>query len=48
MDDYVCSQCHKPCYYDGRCGDGQILMCDCAKLPPYDAHPIRMGSPWED
>ena len=25
--DYVCSKCGKDAYYDGRCGDGAILMC---------------------
>lgn len=24
-----CSKCLKGCYYDGRCGDGAILMCEC-------------------
>lgn len=35
MEEYVCSQCGKPAYYDGRCGDGPILMCNCAKKGPY-------------
>lgn len=26
---YVCSQCGAPAYYDGRCGDGPVLMCEC-------------------
>lgn len=29
MDNYVCSVCGKSAYYDGRCGDGPILMCGC-------------------
>ena len=28
---YVCSNCGTPCYYDGRCGDGPVLYCDCVK-----------------
>lgn len=28
---YVCSNCGKECYYDGRCGDGPVLFCDCTK-----------------
>lgn len=27
MTTYVCSACGKEAYYDGRCGDGPILMC---------------------
>jgi hypothetical protein len=26
---YICSKCKAPCYYDGRMGDGPILMCKC-------------------
>ena len=29
MSDYVCSECGAAAYYDGRCGDGPILMCGC-------------------
>lgn len=29
--DYKCNKCDTPCFYDGRCGDGAILMCDCNK-----------------
>ena len=29
FDSYTCSKCGVSCYYDGRCGDGPILMCDC-------------------
>jgi hypothetical protein len=28
---YVCSACGAAAYYDGRCGDGPILMCGCDK-----------------
>jgi len=28
---YVCSSCGEEAYYDGRCGDGPILMCGCDK-----------------
>lgn len=31
MYDYVCSVCGAAAYYDGRCGDGPILMCGCDK-----------------
>lgn len=27
--DYFCSCCGASAYYDGRCGDGPILMCGC-------------------
>jgi hypothetical protein len=26
---YVCSVCGESAYYDGRCGDGPILTCEC-------------------
>ena len=29
--DWVCSRCGNGCYYDGRMGDGPILMCSCDK-----------------
>ncbi len=29
MSDYECSTCGSSAYYDGRCGDGPILMCNC-------------------
>lgn len=25
----VCSRCGAAAYYDGRCGDGPVLMCGC-------------------
>lgn len=28
---YVCNCCGAKAYYDGRCGDGPILMCGCDK-----------------
>jgi len=28
-NDYVCDKCGVGCYYDGRMGDGAILMCKC-------------------
>ncbi len=31
MENYVCSVCGAAAYYDGRCGDGPILMCGCDK-----------------
>ncbi len=31
MSNYVCSNCGAGAYYDGRCGDGPILMCGCDK-----------------
>lgn len=29
MDQYICSVCGAPAYYDGRCGDGPVLICGC-------------------
>lgn len=29
MTNYVCSRCGSGAYYDGRCGDGPVLMCKC-------------------
>ncbi len=29
MNDYVCSRCGAKAFYDGRCGDGPVLMCGC-------------------
>jgi hypothetical protein len=31
MSSYCCSNCGAAAYYDGRCGDGPILMCGCDK-----------------
>jgi len=31
MSSYVCSNCGAAAYYDGRCGDGPVLMCGCDK-----------------
>jgi hypothetical protein len=31
MSNYVCSYCGAAAYYDGRCGDGPVLMCGCDK-----------------
>lgn len=31
MSSYSCSNCGASAYYDGRCGDGPILMCGCDK-----------------
>jgi hypothetical protein len=31
MSNYVCSSCGAAAYYDGRCGDGPVLMCGCDK-----------------
>jgi hypothetical protein len=33
---YVCECCGQPAYFDGRCGDGPILMCNC----PRNSRPI--------
>lgn len=33
--DYVCSLCGEAAYYDGRCGDGPVLMCGCDKSGEY-------------
>jgi hypothetical protein len=29
MSNYVCSKCGAAAYYDGRCGDGPVLICEC-------------------
>ena len=29
MANYRCSHCGAEAYYDGRCGDGPVLVCDC-------------------
>ena len=31
MSNYVCSHCGAGAFYDGRCGDGPVLMCNCDK-----------------
>lgn len=31
MAEWVCSVCGEPAYYDGRCGDGPVLVCGCDK-----------------
>ncbi len=28
---WICSVCGEEAYYDGRCGDGPVLLCDCDK-----------------
>lgn len=38
MSDYCCSACGARAYYDGRCGDGPVLVCGCDKR----------GSRWVD
>lgn len=35
MNNYVCSNCGASCYYDGRCGDGPVLWCECSKNPQW-------------
>lgn len=32
MNDYICSVCGAGAYYDGRCGDGPVLICGCNEL----------------
>lgn len=29
---YVCSYCGAAAYYDGRCGDGPVLVCGCDRV----------------
>ena len=53
MAEYVCSSCGAAAYYDGRCGDGPVLMCGCDKGQwiddgrggyhdnPKNAHPVE-------
>lgn len=43
MENYVCSNCGVPCYYDGRCGDGPILYCECVKRGIYVNEGSRGG-----
>lgn len=31
MSNYVCSICGAEAYFDGRCGDGPVLICGCDK-----------------
>lgn len=31
MSSYMCSNCGAAAYYDGRCGDGPVLVCGCDK-----------------
>lgn len=31
MSNYSCSNCGAAAYYDGRCGDGPVLVCGCDK-----------------
>jgi hypothetical protein len=56
MNSYICSHCGVAAYYDGRCGDGPVLMCDCDKgawiddgrggyyANPHNAQPVK-GTP---
>lgn len=30
-NNWICSKCGAAAYYDGRCGDGPVLLCDCDK-----------------
>lgn len=34
MTNYACPICGTPAYYDGRCGDGPILVCKCRHRGP--------------
>ena len=29
---YICSNCGAPAHFDGRCGDGPVLVCECRNL----------------
>jgi len=40
---YECSSCGEPAYYDGRCGDGPVLMCGCDKTGEYVHEGSRGG-----
>lgn len=35
METYVCSNCGDVAGYDGRCGDGPYLVCECTKDPQW-------------
>lgn len=28
-EEWSCSRCGKAAYFDGRCGDGPVLLCGC-------------------
>lgn len=40
---WACSRCGEWAYFDGRCGDGPVLLCGCDQLGPAVAD-SRMGS----
>ena len=31
---WACSRCGQFAYYDGRCGDGPVLLCGCDEIGP--------------
>lgn len=39
MSQYKCNLCGAGAYYDGRCGDGPILMCGCDKQKKWHVDP---------
>lgn len=43
MAKYHCNQCGAAAYYDGRCGDGPVLLCGCDRRGPV-AYDSRGGS----
>jgi len=43
---YVCSCCGAKAYYDGRYGDGPVLMCECVSPENSWSVPDRFGT-WD-
>lgn len=43
---WVCSSCGRACFYDGRCGDGPIRMCNCWSGNAIDAADYRDARFW--
>jgi hypothetical protein len=40
--EYICSNCGTPAGYDGRCGDGPYLVCECTS--PKNSYYVDEGS----
>lgn len=43
MSRYVCSYCGAEAYYDGRCGDGPVLVCGHESTGDWDQGTYREG-----
>jgi hypothetical protein len=42
MATYACNECGALAYFDGRCGDGPVLLCGCDRKGPV-AYDSRIG-----